>query len=164
MWAFQEIHGTKEKFELTHIRLHQHFYVFTSFTDRVHSSGSLKQDEAGVALAFAKHETSSPDFFTPEVFAAGRVLRVSALADGCESIYWCVHNFGLSASHMRAIENALGADVERASANPHLVSVSVLGDFSFLSEGEYQRSLDAPNDSTFGSHSLPAPRAWQAKW
>ena len=77
--AFQEIYGTKEKFEFAHVRLHQNFYVLSSFSDRVNVKGDQKQDEAGVALAFAKHESTSSDYFTPQVFAPRRVLRVSAL-------------------------------------------------------------------------------------
>ena len=58
----------------------------------------------------------------------------------------------------------MGADVVRAAANPRQITVFVLGDVNYLCEGEYQRSLELPNDPRIGSHSLPAPRAWQAKW
>ena len=44
---------------------------------------------------------------------------------------------------MQAIENALEADMMRANESPHLVSVSVLGDFNFLTEGEYQRLFES---------------------
>ena len=162
--AFQELHGSKEKLELTYPRLHQKFHVFTSFTERLDAKGQPKQDEAGVALALAKCGTSSAECFSQRVFAPGRVLRVAAAAGDNESIYWNVHNYGLSAIQLNAIETAMGADVARAAANPRQVTVFVLGDFNYLCEGEYQRSLELPNDSRIGSHFLPAPRAWQAKW
>jgi hypothetical protein len=130
----------------------------------VTAQGLQKQDEAGVALAFAKLGSTSQDSFHLQVLAPGRVIRVSVAVEGFESIYWCVHNFGLSALQMQAIGAVLENNISRAAAAPSLASAFVLGDFNFLCEGEYQRSLDLPNDSTSGSHSLPAPWAWQARW
>ena len=67
--AFQELHRSKEKFELTYLRLHQNFHVFTSFTERLDAKGQPKQDEAGVALALAKCGTSSAECLSQRVFA-----------------------------------------------------------------------------------------------
>ena len=162
--AFQELHGTKEKFELAFARLHQKFFVFTSFTDRLDTQGLPKQDETGVALAFQKFGASSSNCFSQKSFAAGRVLRVAACCGLQESMYWCVHNHGLSAGQLVEIAHVLESDVCRARENPQRVTVCVLGDFNYLCSGEYQRSLEHPNDSRSGSHSLPAPRACQARW
>ena len=145
-------------------RLHKQFYVFASFSERLDPHGQTKQDEAGVALAFAKCGTSSSEGFVPQVFVPGRVLRVSVAVGDCESIYWCTHNFGVSAAQMDSIEIAFRADQAWAAENPRAVTVFAMGDFNYVCEGEYQRSLELPNDTRLGSHSLPTPRAWQSRW
>ena len=154
--AFQELHGSKEKLDLIYPRLHKQFYVFASFSERLDPHGQTKQDEAGVALAFAKCGTSSSEGFVPQVFVPGRVLRVSVAVGDCESIYWCIHNFGVSAAQMDSIEIAFRAE---AAENPRAVTVFAMGDVNYVCEGEYQRSLELPNDTRLGSHSLSLLRA-----
>ena len=67
-------------------------YVFSSFSAQLTENGQPKEDEAGVALAFASCGVSSTDSYATHSFTRARVLRGSTAGGDHETIYSYVHN------------------------------------------------------------------------
>ena len=126
MVALQEVHGSKEMFNVFMHRASSEFHFFWS--------GNANNSSGGTVVMLRKRLFDGASFNIDEV-ERGRALRVEArYVNGKSLVLWIIHNYGIV--NRNSLLDYLERDLKRSRQDPSSFVAFVQGDFNFISHGE----------------------------